>query len=90
MKNLLALMLFSLVDISAYACDVCEKQQPAIIRGITHGAGPESNWDYLIVSVAAIIVVGSLFYSIKWLLSPEETDENHIKRIVLSYELNER
>ena len=85
MKNLFAFMIFSLAHISIYACDVCEKQQPEIFQGITHGPGPQSNWDYLIVSVGASIVVATFFLSIKWLLSPGEKGEKHIKRIVLNY-----
>ena len=86
MKCLFAFMIFFLAHISIYACDACEKQQPEILRGITHGPGPQSNWDYLIVSVGAAIVVATFFFSIKWLLSPGEKRENHIKRIVLNYE----
>lgn len=86
MKKFLVSVLLLGGLIIAKACPVCEKQQPKILRGITHGAGPQSSWDYLIVSVAAVIVVGTLFFSIKWLLSPGEKDEKHIKRIVLSYE----
>ena len=86
MKSVFAFIIFLLSNISVYACDACEKQQPEILRGITHGAGPQSNWDYLIVSVAAAIVVATLFFSIKWLLSPGEKGEKHIKRIVLNYE----
>jgi len=86
MKSVFAFIIFFLADISMYACDACVKQQPEILRGITHGAGPQSNWDYLIVSVAAAIVVTTLFFSIKWLLWPGEKEEKHIKRIVLNYE----
>ena len=86
MKSVFAFIIFFLANISVYACDACEKEQPQILRGITHGAGPQSNWDYLIVSVAAAIVVATLFFSIKWLLSPGENGEKHIKRIVLNYE----
>jgi hypothetical protein len=86
MKYLFVLISFVLADISVYACDACQKQQPEILRGITHGAGPQSNWDYLIVSVGAAIVVATLFFSIKWLLSPGEKGEKHIKRTVLNYQ----
>lgn len=86
MKSLCAFIVFFLAHISIYACDVCEKQQPEILRGITHGPGPQSNWDYLIVSVGAAIVVATFFFSVKWLLSPGEKGEKHIKRIVLNYE----
>ena len=85
MKSLFAFMILFLAHLSIYACDVCEKQQPEILRGITHGPGPQSNWDYLIVSVGAAIVAATFFFSIKWLLSPGEKGENHIKRIVLNY-----
>ena len=86
MKSVFAFIIFFLVDISMYACDACVKQQPKILRGITHGAGPQGDWDYLIVSVAAAIVVATLFFSIKWLISPGEKGEKHIKRIVLNNE----
>lgn len=86
MKSVFAFIIFFFAAITTYACDACDKQQPEILLGITHGAGPQSNWDYLIVSVAAVIVVATLFLSIKWLLSPGEKGEKHIKRIVLYYE----
>lgn len=86
MKSVIAITILFLANITMYACDACEKQQPEILRGITHGAGPQSNWDYLIVSVAAAIVVATLFFSIKWLLWPGEKEKKHIKRIVLNYE----
>lgn len=71
---------------SAWACPVCEKQQPKILQGIAHGAGPESNFDYAIVWVMVIIVLISLFYSLKYLIKPGEKNDNHIKRIVLNFE----
>ncbi|MES2003441.1 MAG: hypothetical protein V4450_02885 [Bacteroidota bacterium] len=70
----------------ASACTVCEKQQPKILRGITHGTGPESNWDLLIVSVAVVIVLFTLFFSIKWLFFPGEQSTGHIKRCILNNE----
>ncbi len=71
---------------SAYSCPGCDAQQPKILRGITHGAGPQSKWDLLIVAIAAVIVIATLFFSVKWLLSPGEKSEKHIKRLVLNYE----
>ena len=70
----------------AKSCPGCEAQQPKLLRGITHGAVPQINWDFLIVSVAAVIVLATLFFSIKWLVWPEEKEGKHIKRIVLNYE----
>ncbi|MBS1589193.1 MAG: hypothetical protein JST52_06225 [Bacteroidetes bacterium] len=66
------------------ACPVCERNQPKILRGITHGAGPESNWDYLIVWTTVLIVLATLFFSIKWILKPGEKSEQHIKRFILN------
>ena len=83
-------ILFSFILLAGFmvttACPVCEKQQPEILKGITHGPGPQNNWDYLIIWAAIIIVVATLFFSVKWLIWPEEKNEKHIKRIVLNYE----
>lgn len=68
------------------ACPVCEKQQPRILQGITHGSGPQSDWDYLIILVAGLIVITTLYFSLKYLLAPGEKSKNHIKRLVLNYE----
>ena len=74
----------------ANACPVCEKRQPEILKGITHGTGPQNNWDYLIVWIAVIITVATLFFSVKWLIWPKEKGEKHIKRIILNYDQNGR
>ena len=65
------------------ACPVCEKQQPAITRGITHGAGPESGTDWIIVAVVTGITILTLFYSVKYLIRPGEKESGHIKYSVL-------
>ncbi len=74
-----------LMNFMAIACPVCERQQPKILRGITHGSGPESKWDYLIVWSMVAVVVITLFYSVKWLLRPGEKADDHIKRDILNY-----
>lgn len=66
----------------AMACTVCERRQPELLRGISHGAGPESRWDLWIVAVVAAIVVVSLVFSVKWILRPGETAADHIKRSI--------
>ncbi len=71
-----------LLPVALLACPVCEKSQPKILRGITHGAGPESNWDYVIIGITAAIVGTSLYYSVKWLCKPGEAGSDHIKRII--------
>lgn len=86
MKKLFLLAILLTVFISAHSCPVCEARQSKILRGISHGAGPQSQWDFLIVAIAAFIVLATFFYSMKWLLSPGEKSEKHIKRLVLNYE----
>ena len=82
-KNIFTTLLI-LFRFSASACDVCKNQQPRLLRNITHGTGPESNWDYVIVSIVAIIALLTFFFSIKWLLYPGEKSEGHIKRLILN------
>lgn len=84
MKKLLLLSSFMLIHVASFACEVCKKQQPKILRGITHGAGPQSDWDYVIVGGTALIVVVSLFYSIKWIIRPGEKESKHIKYSILN------
>lgn len=86
MKKLVLVFLFFLPGLIAFACPVCEKQQPKILQGITHGAGPGSQWDYIIVWIAVIIVLATLFYSIKWLINPGENSPAHIKQSILNTE----
>lgn len=85
MKKLLLLHIFMTMQVVAFCCEVCQKQQPALLKGIAHGAGPQSNWDYVIVSVTALIVLVSLFYSIKWIVRPGEKESTHIKNTVLNF-----
>ncbi len=68
------------------ACPVCERNQPKLLKGITHGVGPESRWDYVIVLVTAAIVLFTLYFSVKWLLRPGEKSDRHIKRFILNNE----
>ena len=72
-----------LIAAAGWACPVCEKQQPKVLRGVAHGAGPDNNWDYFIVGVIAVIVLITLYYSMKWLVRPGEDRPSHIKRSVL-------
>lgn len=84
MKKSLILICLLFIRLTALACPVCDQRQPKILRGITHGAGPESNWDYVIIITAAVIVVFTLFYSVKWLIKPGELSDDHIKRFILT------
>lgn len=66
------------------ACEVCEKQQPKILKGITHGAGPQSNWDWVIIAVISVITFLTFVYSLKYLIRPGEKEMNHIKTSILN------
>jgi len=65
------------------ACPVCEKQQPPITQGLTHGSGPQSNWDWLIIAVIAAITLLTLILSLKYLIKPGEKNSDHIKQSIL-------
>lgn len=82
--KIIASLFFLLAFVSgAYACEVCEGQQPKILKGSVHGPGPESWIDYSISIGAAIIVLVTLVLSIKYLVKPGEKNPDHIKNIVL-------
>ncbi|MCC9043635.1 hypothetical protein LNQ81_13230 [Myroides sp. M-43] len=67
-----------------YACPVCQRNQPKLLKGVVHGVGPDSKWDYTIIVVIAIMVLATLILSIKWLIKPAEESKEHIKRTVLN------
>lgn len=86
MKKFLLILLFLFPALITLACPVCDKQQPKILKGIAHGGGPGSQWDYVIVGITAVVVVVTLFYSIKWLFKPGEKSPDHIKQLILNAE----
>ena len=86
MKKLILSVAVLITGLVALACPVCERQKPKLLQGITHGAGPQSNWDYIIISVTVLIVLVTLFFSIKWLVSPGERSGTHIKHLILNNE----
>jgi len=69
---------------AVFACDACKKQQPKFLQGITHGAGPDSNWDYLIVAIMVGITLYVFAATIKCLFKPAENGHEHIKRMILN------
>jgi hypothetical protein len=84
MKKIILSIMWILAGSASMACEICKKQQPKVLKGITHGVGPQSEWDYVIVGVTALIVVVSLFYSIKWIIRPGEGEKEHIKNSIFS------
>lgn len=83
LKYLLSVLIIFIAQIG-FACPVCEKQQPKITQGLTHGAGPQSNWDWVIIAIISLITVFTLIYSIKYLIKPGEKNVDHIKQSILS------
>ena len=86
LKKMLTIVVVLFANNAVIACEVCKKQQPKILQGITHGAGPQSDWDYVVVWCTVIIVAISLFYAVKWILHPGEKESEHIKRSIFNLE----
>jgi len=82
-KTLLIFVFLVTVQILS-ACPVCEKQQPEITRGLTHGAGPQSNWDWLIIAIISILTILTFVFSLKYLIKPGEKNADHIKKSILN------
>lgn len=80
----LCLLFFLGVIQCGLACDVCQQNQPKVLQNITHGPGPSGTIDYVITWVAIVIVLITLWFSIKYLLHPQEQDPGHIKHQILS------
>jgi phage shock protein PspC (stress-responsive transcriptional regulator) len=83
MKKILLFILTITSSLPTLACPVCERNQPKLVKGIIHGSGPDSNWDYVIVAITSIITLATLFYSIKWIIKPGEKNKDHIKHSIL-------
>ncbi|TXI80997.1 MAG: hypothetical protein E6Q44_05630 [Flavobacteriales bacterium] len=75
--------LLLLTSIPALACDICQKNQPAPLRGITHGTGPQGAWDMPIIWCAVAIVGITLVLAVKMLVRPGERQADHIKQRIL-------
>ena len=89
MKKLAVSLLAVLIALPTWACEVCEKQQPKMLQGISHGTGPQSGWDMPIIYVSGIIVLFTLVYSVKYLVKPNEDAKDHIKRSILNTPLHD-
>ncbi len=81
-------MFMLLFSITTWACDACQKQQPEVLKGISHGTGPQSDLDMPIIWVSAIIVVATMVLAIKFLVRPNENNADHIKRSILNNSLS--
>ena len=85
MKKIFVLTMFLALQTlqQAHACTVCKSQQPKILQGIIHGAGPRSFWDYSIVISACLVVLITLAMTLRYLFKPNEDNRNHIKYTIL-------
>ncbi|WP_234108891.1 MULTISPECIES: hypothetical protein [Chryseobacterium] len=83
LKKIIGLILILAANF-AMACDACQLQQPKLTQGFTHGTGPESKWDWVIVAVIALITLYTLIYTIKYIAKPGEKNKNHIKNSILN------
>ncbi|GJM28390.1 MAG: hypothetical protein DHS20C17_10250 [Cyclobacteriaceae bacterium] len=84
MKRISLVTLCTIVSVtSSWACEVCKQNQPKPLQNITHGTGPQSDWDYVILVVGIVVVLLTLFYSLKFLIRPGEKNLDHIKNIVV-------
>lgn len=83
MKTKLLTLIAILISAIGLACPVCEANQPKGFENLTHGKGPEGDFDFIIMFVAIIIVGYALIMSIKYLAKPKEKEKSHIKNIVL-------
>ncbi|MFI5159791.1 MAG: hypothetical protein ACHQHN_00870 [Sphingobacteriales bacterium] len=66
------------------ACEACKKQQPKLLQGITHGPGPDSNWDYLIVSIMVVITAYSFYAMIRYMAKSRDNVHQDIKNSILN------
>lgn len=87
MRKFLFTLFMALIGLPLWACEVCKEQQPAMLRGITHGTGPQHAWDMPIIVVSAVIVLVTLVFSVKYIFWPGEKNQDHIKRTVLDNSL---
>lgn len=85
MKRILiiSVILLAALPSGLWACEVCQNNQPKILKNITHGTGPQGNTDYIIIWSAVVIVAATLFLSIKLLIRPKEAAPDHIKNITM-------
>jgi hypothetical protein len=84
MKNIISTIVLLIFNIILYACPVCERNQPKLLKGIVHGKGPDSNWDYVSIWITAIIAILTLIFTIKYLIQPGEKNSDHIKYSILN------
>lgn len=89
MKKLFMALVALLFSMPTWACKACERQQPRLLRGITHGTGPQSGYDMPIIYGSAVVVLITLVLAVKFLVKPNEGAADHIKRSILNSPLQD-
>jgi hypothetical protein len=84
MKKLIIILLLAIVKFDVSACDACKKQQAKLLQGLSHGPGPGSNWDYVIVAIMTIVTLYVLVATIKCMVKPSEKNEQHVKWMIFN------
>ena len=87
MRKIITTLLVCCIQLNLLACPVCERNKAKALQGITHGSGPDGTMDYIIVIAITIIAVLTLFYSVKWLIKPNEKNPDHIKFSILNEQI---
>lgn len=87
MKKLIVILILLAFTSIAFACPVCERAKAKnAIGSIGHGIGPQNIFDYAAVWGMIIIVVLTLFFTIKWLVKPGEKNQGHVKYSILNFD----
>lgn len=84
MKKYLLVFLFVAIASFIGACPVCDRAQPKITMGLTHGVGPQSSWDWVAIVAMVVITLYVLVRTIFLLVKPKEGSKDHIKQSILS------
>lgn len=79
MKKIITFLYFTICWVALYACPVCERNKKTALDKLSHGGNAESRWDYVIVIAMIFIALATLYYSVKWLIKPNENNSDHIK-----------
>lgn len=77
-------ILYIIIISRTLACNVCKEKQPDLLKNITHGTGPQSNMDYIIIWCSLLIVAIVFLLSMKYLIKPQEIKREHIKKSILN------
>ena len=74
MKKIIVSLLLICTGIISRACPACEAAQPRVLKGLIHGSGPTSNWDYVAGIVTLLIVIFVLFFLVLEIISDSQPE----------------